>query len=368
MRITVYCPYYETLGGVREVARRLTVSLLARDHTVALVARAHRGEQQGHPSVDEATGAKLWRTRLVQTPHREAGLRAYRRFVRRFPRDALYLIRTLRRTQPDIIATHCSKFHAPYVLAMRIAIRCPIVIHLHNAERTADGPENMALTRLIIRCARNVIAVSPAVAEYARTSLPHRAERVVTVPNGTEPAELLAIPPTPRSRPYVLGVGRLAHQKGFDVLVDAFAAADLDLDLVFAGNGPERHVLAERAIMRGVANRTHFLGEVDRETVIGLIRGASIVAAPSRFEGHPLVHLEAMAAGAPLIASTIPGTPVELRNEETGILVPPDDPEALRVALRNLGQSPEHARALGDAAREAARQFHELEPSHRPGR
>jgi glycosyltransferase involved in cell wall biosynthesis len=240
---------------------------------------------------------------------------------------------------------------------MRAAVRRPIVVHLHNAERTADGPESITLTRLILRCARKVIAVSPAVAEYARTSLPSRAGRVVTVPNGTEAAELLAVPPTPRERPYVLGVGRLAHQKGFDLLVDAFAKANLDLDLVFAGSGPERQALAERAMTRGIADQTHFLGEVDRETVIGLIRGAAIVAAPSRFEGHPLVHLEAMAAGAALIASAIPGAPVELRNGETGMLVPPEDSEALTAALRDLGRSRERTRALGDAAREAARQF-----------
>ena len=357
MRITVYCPHYETLGGASEVARRLGIGLLARGHAVGFVVRAPRGTQSRLPVADPATGAELRRTRLVQTPYWGAGFGAFRRFARRFPGDALGLLRTMRGTRPELIATHCSKFHAPYVLAMRMAIRCPIVIHLHNAGRTADGPESIALTRLILRCATRVIAVSPEVAEYARTCLPRRAERVVTVPNGTETAELLAVPPTPRPRPYVLGVGRLAYQKGFDVLVDAFAEAAVDLDLVFAGDGPERKALVERAAMRSISGRTHFLGQLDRETVIGLLRGASIVAAPSRFEGHPLVHLEAMAAGAPLIASAIPGNPAELRSGQTGVLVPPDDPQALAGALRDLARMPERARALGEAAREAARQF-----------
>src|SRR5207244_10512470 len=92
-----------------------------------------------------------------------------------------------------------------------------------------------------------------------------------------------------RARPHVLGAGALAERKGFDVQIDAFAAAGTDLDRVLAGDGPEGAALAARAGARGVAARVHFLGHVDRVTVASLLRGAAIVAIPSRFEGHPLI-------------------------------------------------------------------------------
>lgn len=354
MRLAVYCPHYEDLGGVRLVAQRLTGEMVRRGHTVTVVARWYPALPDGRTH-DAVTGAALVRIALPRTPHRGEGLTPHRRFVRRFPRSVWRLVREIRATAPDLVAAHCSKFHAPYLAALRATTRIPIVLHLHNGARTADGPESPALTRLLLRASRRVIAVSPPVAAYARSALPGAAERVVVVPNGVDPEEFLEVAPIARPRPFVLGVGRLAEQKGFDVLIDALPATTLDL--VLAGDGPERESLARRAVARGVAERVQFLGVVGRATVAGLLRGAAVVAMPSRFEGHPLVCLEAMLAGAPLVAAAIPGLPSELVHGETGLLVPPDDPAALGAALADVASSPERARALGRAAAAAARRF-----------
>jgi len=73
------------------------------------------------------------------------------------------------------------------VARLRAALGVPVVVHLHNGPQTADGPESLVLSRLLLRSARRVIAVSPAVADYARRVLPAHAERVTTVPNGIDP-------------------------------------------------------------------------------------------------------------------------------------------------------------------------------------
>ncbi|HZP43032.1 MAG TPA: glycosyltransferase [Candidatus Binatia bacterium] len=354
MRLAVYCPHYEDLGGVRLVAQRLTGEMLRRGHEITVIARWYAALAPGRTR-DPATDAALVRLLLPRTPHRGAGLTAHRRFVRRFPRSVWRLVRELGAIRPDVVAAHCSKFHAPYLAAIAAARRVPIVLHLHNGARTADGPESPALTRLLLRASRRVIAVSPAVAEYARQALPSAADRVVVVPNGVDPEEFLEVAPIARARPFVLGVGRLAEQKGFDLLIDALPATDLDL--VLAGDGPERERLARRAAARGVGDRVEFLGAVPRATVAGLLRGAAVVAMPSRFEGHPLVCLEAMLAGAPLVTAAIPGLPPELVDGETGLIVPPEDPRALGAALTALAASPARARALGRAAAAAARRF-----------
>jgi len=349
VRIAVYCPHYEDAGGVREVVRHLNAGMAARGHALTVVTRAPGGPPGALPPTDPASGAAIVRVRLVRAPYPALGARAYRRFLHRFPGAALRLVRAARRAEPEMIA--------PYVLALRLAVRAPIVVHLHNGPETADGPESPRLQRLLQRCAARVIAVSPAVADYARAVLPRRAERVVTVPNGTEAEEFVDAPPARRPRPYVLGVGGLAPRKGFDLLIDALAAAGTDLDLVLAGDGPERVALAARAAAHGLSARVHFEGHVERTVLASLVRGAAVVAIPSRFEGFSLVSREAMQAGAPIVASALPVFPPELRDGETGLLVPVGDAAALARALRTLATDPERARALGAAARTAAHGF-----------
>jgi len=357
VRIAVYCPHYEDAGGVREVVRRLNVGMATRGHALTVVARAPGGPPSALPPTDPTSGSAIERVRLVRAPYPALGPRAYRRFLHRFTGAALRLLRAARRARPELVAAHCSKFHAPYVLALRLAVRAPIVVHLHNGPETADGPESPRLQRLIQRCAARVIAVSPAVADYARAVLPGRAERVVAIPNGTDPGEFADAPPARRPRPYVLGVGGLAPRKGFDLLIDALAAAGVDLDLVLAGDGPERAALAARAAAHGLGTRVHFDGHVERTVLASLMRGAAVVAIPSRFEGFSLVCREAMQAGAPIVASALPVFPPELRDGETGLLVPVGDVAALAHALRTLATDAECAHALGAAAREAARRF-----------
>jgi glycosyltransferase involved in cell wall biosynthesis len=357
VRIAVYCPHYEDAGGVREVVRRLSCGMVARGHAVTIVPRAPGGQTAPLPDVDPESGARLRRVRVVLAPHRGLGGSAYRRFVGRFPAAAVRLVAAVRAAEPEIVAAHCSKFHAPYVAALRLAVRAPIVVHLHNAAETADGPPSPRLQRLLQRCAARVIAVSPAVADFARSSLPGRAADVVAVPNGSDPTEITDAVPVCYARPYVLGVGALAARKGFDLLLDAVAASGIDHDVVLVGDGPEREALERRAQAHGLADRIRFEGQVDRQTAAGFMRGAAIVAIPSRFEGFSLVCREAMLAGRPIVASALPVFPPELRNGETGLVVPPDDVPALSRALARLAASPAEARALGDAARDAARGF-----------
>jgi glycogen(starch) synthase len=235
-----------------------------------------------------------------------------------------------------------------------IAARAPVVVHLHNAERTADGPASPFWSRRLLHTARHVITVSPAVAEYAMRIHPGLTGRVSVVRNGVDPGDFDGVDPERRPSPYLLAVGRLAPQKGFDVLLAALAAATHVPPLVIAGGGPERDVLLTQATRLGIVSRIEFLGDVPRERVKRLLRGAEAVVMPSRFEGNPLIALEAMQAGTPLIASAIPGLPEELRDGATGLLVPPEDPASLARAIDRLLADPTGAQRLGRAAAIAA--------------
>jgi len=159
---------------------------------------------------------------------------------------------------------------------------------------------------------------------------------VVVIPNGVRVPDEVAHPAEP---PEVLYVGRLSPEKNIDTLVEAVG----DLNLVVAGDGPLRELVPQT------------LGAVPHAEVERLLERASVLVAPCEREGFGLAAAEAMAFGRPVVAAS-GGALLELVTDgETGILVPPRDPDALRAAvLRLLGDS-ELRRRLGDRARERAR-------------
>lgn len=144
-------------------------------------------------------------------------------------------------------------------------------------------------------------------------------------------------------RPIVLAVGRLVPQKGFDLLIEAFAAVAQrhpDWSLVIVGQGPEE------ARLRGMAGGLLGRGTVTFQGAVTdlerFYRSAGLFVLPSRFEGFPNALLEAMASGCAVIAANCPAGPAEIvRQGIDGVLVPPEDVRALITEMDRL---------MGDAA------------------
>jgi glycosyltransferase involved in cell wall biosynthesis len=137
-------------------------------------------------------------------------------------------------------------------------------------------------------------------------------------------------------------LARLVERKGHDDLIRAQSG----LRLLFAGDGPyRRHLEGRGAILAGA-----------RRDVPEVLAASDIVALPSRFgEGCPNALLEAMAAGKPVVAARTGGIPEVVVDGETGLLVPREDPEALRTALQRLAADPALRARLGAAGRERVR-------------
>ena len=230
--------------------------------------------------------------------------------------------------------------HAHWLLTAAVARFAgrPFVVTLHgsgSAGRFSDDElarRRPGLVRALLRPAASVICVSETLATAVRAS----GLEAIVIPNGVRiPAEVEAAAEPPE----VLYVGRLSPEKNIDTLVEAVG----DLNLVVAGDGPLRELVPQT------------LGAVPHAEVERLLERASVVVAPCEREGFGLAAAEAMAFGRPVVAAS-GGALLELVTDgETGILVPPRDPDALRAAvLRLLGDS-ELRRRLGDRARERAR-------------
>ncbi|MBW3615589.1 MAG: glycosyltransferase family 4 protein [Actinobacteria bacterium] len=187
------------------------------------------------------------------------------------------------------------------------------------------------------------------------------------LPLGVDTTQFSPPPAPEEGGPFVVGyVGRLTRQKGVDVLIAAMAGED-GYELVVAGDGPERARLEALATNHAVS--AAFLGAVSQDALATLYRRVDVLVVPSRpaavLEQFGRVVVEGMASGVPVVASALGGLPEVLG--EAGVLVPPDDVEALAAALRSLAADPERARRLGRLGRQRAQRFSwpEIAAAHR---
>jgi glycogen(starch) synthase len=157
----------------------------------------------------------------------------------------------------------------------------------------------------------------------------------------------------PKDFERLLCLGRLAEQKGIDVLLNAMSLVIRRFPrvrLIIAGDGPKRSELEHQAVQLGLARSVEFLGWVAPRKVPGHIASASMLVMPSRWEGFPNVALQAGSIGRPVVASRVGGLPEIVDHEKTGLLLAPGYSIGLAEAIVSLLQSPETATQMGQAA------------------
>jgi glycosyltransferase involved in cell wall biosynthesis len=151
-------------------------------------------------------------------------------------------------------------------------------------------------------------------------------------------------------------VGRLSAGKGVDVLLRAMAELmrfEPRVELTIVGDGAEANRVRMLAQELGVLDSVKFAGFiVSPDELVRVLSDIGIVVVPSRTEGVPLALLEAMALGRAVVATRVGGIPSVLEDARNGLLVPPEDPQALSVAILRLVQDPALAFRLARAARE----------------
>lgn len=282
----------------------------------------------------------------------------------------------------ETIAGRADVVHCPasYILPARAAARVVTIHDLHAVRHPADGallgagylagalPDRLPEVEAIL-------VPSVAVRGEVLTLFPRvHPERLHVVPEGVNP-RWFHVPPPPRieatlrrraiAHPYLLAVGTLEPRKNYARLFEAVstwrrepgAAANAPLLVVVGRPGWGGVTLQNLCRQSGLdPRRVRWIADADDDELLDLYGGARAVVVPSLWEGFGLPALEAMAAAKPLVVSNQGALPEVVG--DTAAVIDPRDPRDLLRALRDLCEAPdEHRKAMGEKARERARQF-----------
>lgn len=267
------------------------------------------------------------------------------------------LRRALRAARPTVVVSLTDQINVLTLLAAR-GLRPPVVIAEHSdPRRQRMAPVWERLRRgAYPRCAA-AVALTGGVADHLRTLV--RGRPVYVIPNAIGPPPVSAVARAAGEQPTVVALGRLSREKGFDLLIDAFArlaARYPDWRLQVAGDGPEREALTRQIERHGLAERVQLVGWVD-DPARFLASGALFVL-PSRYEGFPMALLEALACGLPVVAFDCDSGPRDiLRPGVDGLLVPAGDVAALAETMAGLMSDPAARDRMSRRATEVVARF-----------
>lgn len=265
------------------------------------------------------------------------------------------LRRALRTLSPDVVIAFGEQTNVLTIVASR-GLGIPVVVSERVDPRQYTPGGAWRLLRGLVYPRSSAVVVQT---ERTRAFLSERFRaKFVVIPNPIAACPIAPLEDSPEDHT-VVGMGRLEPQKGFDLLIQAFAklvCLASDWRLIIIGAGTQKGALLRLAEDLHVHGKVTFVGTLPNPRV--LLQRASIFVLPSRFEGFPNALAEAMACGKAVVAADCPTGPRELtRDGRAGVLVPVDDVGALADALAGLASDPELRQRLGSAARTAVEAY-----------
>lgn len=342
MRVLFVVEDFRAIGGIQEVVDHVCEELIAMGHQAAVVSTPYVAPGAERARVSSAGCS------LVEIPGRKAVTLRHLERLWRQPR-ASALAAEIASARPDVINSHVWTWDKLPSVALECAhARVPLVQSLHDT--WGAGKLGRRALRAFKYAAAFTANTNATRSEFA--ALAPRTRRARVVYGGVDLAAADAAEPFRRDRAYIFCAARLnlAH-RAFDVLADAFAIVAPEfpsLDLLIAGDGPDRESLAARVSALRLDGRVSLLGARPRAELWSLFKGARCVAMPSRMpEGMGLVFMESMACGRPAIASASGGALEIVRHGDNGLLVDRLEPDAWARAIRTMLSDAAAREAMG---------------------
>jgi glycosyltransferase involved in cell wall biosynthesis len=336
-------------GGASNASAHIAKTLVELGQRVTVMTSAYRGLKRR----EEVDGVRILRLPALRDKSDRSSTWEQVSFMLS---ACLIGILQVNRMRPDVALAF---FGAPSGVAAwfwSLFFRLPYIVSLRGGDVPGFRPYDFArqhrvlapLLRRVWQRAATVVANSEGLRQLGKNFEPRIPVKVIS--NGVD---LEKYKPVPRSweLPRLLFVGRVVYQKGLDLLLKALAGLrETPWQLEIVGDGPRVERLKEQAADLKIEKKIFFPGWQSREELPKTYQSANLFVYPSRHEGMPNAVLEAMASGLPILATRIAGNE-ELVSEETGVLVPTEDVEALAAALTSLIPNASLRQQMGAAAR-----------------
>lgn len=351
--------FHPHVGGVEELVRQMAHAYRAKGIGAIVVTNQWPPDL---PAFENFEGIPVYRLPM-RAP--EGPLKVQAKYYATFGPIRKQMLDILRRHKINLLHVQCVSINGYYAHLAYKALKLPLIVTAQG-ERTMDADHIYEKSPFLNKTLRALLAEAAFITACSQDTLcdvetfygQPFGPRGSVIHNGIRLDDFADARPYPHPKPYILGIGRHVPQKGFDVLLRAFAEADVPgHDLLLAGDGPERPALERLTSDLGLTERVTFVGRADRPTAVSLFQGCEFFVLPSRLEPQGIVNLEAMAAGRAVIASRVGGVPEIVLDNETGLLVPGEDVPALAQAITRLATDAGLRQHLGDAGRAQAQNF-----------
>lgn len=336
MNIAIFASaFYPHVGGVEELVRQLAHEYNCKGHHVVVLTNRWPRDL---PIYEVYEGIPVYRL-AMRVPDGSVKAHVNARLTGSMIRRRM--INILKREKIDVIHIQCVSHNGVYALHAAQTLGVPLVLTTQG-ERTIDTGRLYQRSQYMNDQLRLMLNHAAYVSACSRDTLTELLEwygdpmtgRSGVIYNGIRVDDFESVKPYEHPRPYILGIGRVVPNKGFEILIKAIAKCKgKDFDLIIAGDGPELPRLREMVDTMGMSDRIHLIGHADRKTAVRLFKGCLLFTLPSLDEPQGIVVLEAMAANKAVIATNVGGVSEIVRHGDTGLLVNPGDPQAIASAI-----------------------------------
>jgi glycogen(starch) synthase len=345
MRILFWCEIFlPHVGGVEILVSQLAQALVREGHACAILTNRHASVL---PDKEDHHGAEIHRIDFAQ------GVQS------RDPRRLHQLCQKVKEIReqfaPDL---HHIFLAGPLVMLLQMTNRAPVLPVVTTLQTPLETVlQGGASTLRLLRESARIIAANRLLLEGIPAAVPETTGKVHLLPNSVHPSSTLPAV-LPWDPPVLLCLGRLVHEKGFDIALRALALLRerwSHVRMMIVGEGTERSALETLSHELGVNERVLFCGGVPNDQVPAMVNQSTLVLLPSRWqEPFGIVCLEAAVMKRVVVASRVGGVPEVVEDGVSGVLVEPENPEVLAHAIASLLEDSVKLRAMGEHASQLA--------------
>jgi glycosyltransferase involved in cell wall biosynthesis len=350
--------YLPILGGLQEAVYQLAQEFKRQGHDVSILANRYPRRLKSLEMMDGLFVKRMLFTGFYLPSFNSYVVLKYIAGLLISCVNSFRLAFLLKKTMPDVVNIHFLGSQAPYAtLASRLlGVRCVISLHGDDVEGVPrrSRVDNWLFKKVLLG-ADYVTACSNYLLSEAKEIVPEVEGKSTAIWNGIRPEKYKNIEPYIHPRPYIFAAGRFVYKKGFDILFRAYRSLLADgerIDLILAGEGPEREKLTDLARRLGLSfavreqdkgvaggrrppiEGVYFWGRAERNEMKSLMKGCKLLVVPSRKEPFGIVALEALSAGKRVVATRVGGLTEIVQDGITGYFVEAESAEDLARGIK----------------------------------